>query len=96
MIKPTLTKPPEFKNCRKKITVWADKVYVKKDVICLYFNDAICARFVQVSIDELGDFKQAQKVLTDIYRDASNEDSRSIKSKVETIVGELFRMEVVK
>ena len=96
MIKPTYTKPPEFKSCKAKITAWADKVYVKNSVICLYFNNAIYARFVQVSIDELGDFKQAQKKLIEIYQDASEEDLATIKYRVEYIAGELFKMGVLK
>lgn len=95
MIKPTYTKPPEFKNSKAKIVAWADKVYVKKYEICLYFNSAEYNRFIRVSIADLGNFEQATKLVTNLYKKATKENSQSIKSHVEVIVGELFRMGVI-
>lgn len=95
MVKSSYTKPKSFRGIKPAFNVWADKVYIKKNEICLYFNSATVHRFVVVPVYLLGDFIQARERIKSLYRQSTSEDERAIKSHKERIVGELFRLGLI-
>lgn len=95
MVKSSYTKPKSFRGVKPAFYVWADKVYIKNNEICLYFNSAMVHRFVVVPVYLLGDFVQARERIKSLYRQSTSEDEKTIKAYTDRIVGELFRLGLI-